>query len=309
MKIIGRTEESPIATVFIAEDESGRKIEFVESTQPPLTHKEKWVLIISTLYGCPVDCSFCDAGGKYLGRVGLDALRHQVDYAVGNRWPDGFIDAGRFKIQFARMGEPAFNPFVLDFLEEIPGRYRYRHFIPSLSTIAPHGTEKFFERLLGIKKRLYDETFQLQFSIHTLDPEQRETMIPVKKWSFAAMQDYAKDFYSAGGKKLTLNFALTRGSVLDPEQLSKHFGSDVFLIKITPVNPTAKARKNGIDSLISRHAGSYKVVEDLRAAGYEVILSIGEWEENQIGSNCGQYVNGIEAGSIDGAYCYRVIGV
>lgn len=34
-----------------------------------------------------------------------------------------------------------------------------------------------------------------------------------------------------------------------------------------------------------------KLVEQLRGVGYyEVILSIGELEENQIGSNCGQYV-------------------
>ena len=31
-------------------------------------------------------------------------------------------------------------------------------------------------------------------------------------------------------------------------------------------------------------------MEELRAAGYEVIVSIGEVEENHIGSNCGQYV-------------------
>ena len=36
--------------------------------------------------------------------------------------------------------------------------------------------------------------------------------------------------------------------------------------------------------------GDYKVIEDLKAAGYQVILSIGEVEENRIGSNCGQYV-------------------
>jgi 23S rRNA (adenine2503-C2)-methyltransferase len=28
----------------------------------------------------------------------------------------------------------------------------------------------------------------------------------------------------------------------------------------------------------------------MRSAGYDVILSIGEVEENRIGSNCGQYV-------------------
>jgi len=34
----------------------------------------------------------------------------------------------------------------------------------------------------------------------------------------------------------------------------------------------------------------YPVIDKLRSSGYEVILSIGEVEENRIGSNCGQYV-------------------
>ena len=32
------------------------------------------------------------------------------------------------------------------------------------------------------------------------------------------------------------------------------------------------------------------VAEAMRTAGYDVIVSIGEVEENEIGSNCGQYV-------------------
>jgi 23S rRNA (adenine2503-C2)-methyltransferase len=33
-----------------------------------------------------------------------------------------------------------------------------------------------------------------------------------------------------------------------------------------------------------------QIVKDFKAQGFEVILSIGEVEENKIGSNCGQFV-------------------
>ncbi|MBU2651889.1 MAG: radical SAM protein [Bacteroidetes bacterium] len=308
MNIIAKTPESSIARVYVAEDEAGRKFEFVESTQPPLTIQDKWVLILSTLYGCPVGCTFCDAGGQYKGRIGLDGLRFQVDTLVKERWQDGLIDTGKFKIQFARMGEPSFNPHVLEFLEEIPTRYLYRSFIPSLSTIGAAGTEGFFTKLLSIKKRLYDRDFQLQFSIHTLDEAQRDLMIPVKKMGFREIVDYADRFYSPEGKKITLNFALAEGSLINAETMLKHFDPNLFLIKITPVNPTFKAIENNVSSLVTKDRLDISIVQELREAGYEVILSIGEWEENRIGSNCGQYIQSMEQGRLENAYCYEIKG-
>ena len=279
MRVISRTKEHEIASVFIAENEEGRRVEFVESTQPPMDISKKWVIIVSTLFGCPVDCKFCDAGG---------------DYSVKYRFPSGVPETDKFKIQFARMGEPAFNPAVLEALERIPEIYPVENFIGSLSSIAPHGTDAFFEKLLLIKKKYYDQTFQLQFSLHSTDEEQRNMLIPVKKWSFEKMAEFGKRFYSEGGKKITLNFALGKDNILDPQRLLNHFDPALFLIKITPVNPTFKAQLNNIDSLIVRGEKEYAVVNALKAKGYNVILSIGEWEENQIGSNCGQYIKAMD---------------
>ena len=42
-------------------------IEFAESIQPPIPSEEKWVIILSCLYGCPVKCLMCDAGQNYQG--------------------------------------------------------------------------------------------------------------------------------------------------------------------------------------------------------------------------------------------------
>ena len=50
------------------------------------------------------------------------------------------------------------------------------------------------------------------------------------------------------------------------------------------------AKENKIASHILPEKGKYEIIDALREAGYEVILSIGELEENDIGSNCGQYV-------------------
>ncbi|RLD82567.1 MAG: radical SAM protein [Bacteroidetes bacterium] len=308
MRVISKTQEHEIASVFVAENGDGKLIEFVESTQPPMVISKKWVIIVSTLFGCPVDCKFCDAGGDYKGKLSAADIFFQIDYLVNHRFPSGVPETDKFKVQFARMGEPSFNPAVLEVLEQFPGKYPIDNFVASLSSIAPHGTDNFFEELLRIKKGLYDQSFQLQFSVHSTDVEQRNMLMPVTKWSFGKMAAYGERFYSEGGKKITLNFALGKDNILDPHTLKQYFDPDIFLVKLTPVNPTFKARLNNIDSLIVRGEKEYPVVDGLKAVGYEVILSIGEWEENKIGSNCGQYIKALDESCHvpEGSYSYKL---
>ena len=296
--------------MYIARNDSGRMVEFVESIQPPFNIREKWVLIVSTLFGCPVDCSFCDAGGNYKGRLAKEEILFQIEYPVLKRFPDRFIDSEKFKIQFSRMGEPSFNHAVLDVLEELPDHFKWKTFIPSLSTIAPIGTNRFFDRLGEIKHRLYPESFQLQFSLHSTSVKQRDEWLPVKKWSFSQIAEYGKHFYQPEGKKITLNFAVAENSIIEAKELRKHFSPDIFLVKLTPVNPTYKADANKIRSGIDGDGDrSRDLIRSLSDEGFEVVLSIGEMEENRIGSNCGQYVQRLlhECDKLDDAYDYKLL--
>ncbi|MCG3219534.1 MAG: hypothetical protein H7643_11155 [Candidatus Heimdallarchaeota archaeon] len=190
------------------------------------------------------------------------------------------------------MGEPAYNPNVLSVLRKLPEIYNIPGFIPSISTIAPSNTSSFFEELLEIKKQLYSNgKFQLQFSIHSTDDRFRDKIIPTKKWSLAQIADYGKRFYQAGDRKITLNFALAKDTPFDPEVLIKHFDPSLFLIKITPINPTYSAQENKlVTHFTSENDKEDPLIHSLKSYGYDVILSIGELEENQIGSNCGQYI-------------------
>lgn len=309
MKVIAKTGREDIATVYIAEFENGKRVEFTESIQPPLTREQKWVIIISSLFGCCINCQFCDAGGNYTGKLSKEQLFAQIDYPVKNRYPDGVITSEKFKIQFARMGEPSLNENVLDVLEELPERYVAPGLLPSISTVAPAGTDRFFERLLEIKNKLYKTGFQMQFSIHTTDFDRRNELIPVKKWDFKAISDYGKDFYNEGDKKITLNFAYSGNLPVNPHELRKYFTPERFIIKVTPVNPTVKAVSNNLVSgVISKDS---QIIKDFNEAGYDVILSVGELEENLIGSNCGQFLANYEKEkkALQSGYTYPLVGV
>ncbi len=308
MRVVARAGTEDVAVVYIGETGDGRLVEFVESLEPPIPRHKKWVLIVSTLFGCPVGCRFCDAGKFYTGRLSREEILSQIDYLVTNRYPGRKVPVEKFKIQFARMGEPAFNSDVLDVLEELPDLYDAPGLMPSLSTIAPEGVDGFFERLLGIKRDVYQGRFQLQFSIHTTDPDLRDWLMPVKRWPLGKIASYGESFHRTGDRKITLNFALARGMLLNAEELRRHFSPNTFLIKITPVNPTIQARRNGIHSGVTPDGDNGEVLDSLEREGYEVILSIGELEENHIGSNCGQYLlrHARETERLAGGYTYDV---
>ncbi len=224
MKVIASAGREDIAMVYIGEGRDGNLVEFVESLQPPLPRQKKWVLLVSTMYGCPIGCKMCDAGGYYKGKPSMDDILDQIDFLVQQRYPDRIIPCEQWKIQFARMGEPALNSAVLSVLDELPRRYQAAGLMPSLSTVAPRGAERFFERLLEIKNTHYSRgNFQFQFSIHTTDENMRSELIPVKKWSFAEMAAYGERFYSRLDRKITLNFALSRNMPVEPAVLISYF--------------------------------------------------------------------------------------
>ena len=155
-----------------------------------------------------------------------------------------------------------------------------------------HGrnSEAFFEKLRGINRDIYRGRFQLQFSLHTTDAAKRDWLLPPKKWSFEEIARYGERFFIDGGRKITLNFALAEGMPLDAAELFRWFDPEKFLVKLTPVNPTCEADRSGVVSSIRPGSDDEKVISPLREIGYEVLLSIGELEENHIGSNCGQYI-------------------
>ncbi|MBD3191880.1 MAG: radical SAM protein [Candidatus Heimdallarchaeota archaeon] len=300
MEIVAKFGYEDLAVLYVGK-KNEKYVEFVESTQPPIPREEKWVLIISTMYGCPVGCPMCDAGSYYKGKMTTEEMFEQIDYLVKQRYPKGEIPAKKFKIQFARMGEPVLNPNVLTVIEQLPERYDAPGLMPCISTIAPRKGTAFMEKLLNIKKKQYTNgRFQLQFSIHTTDEKIREKVIPYKKWSLKEIAEYGKRFYEEGKKarKITLNFAAEKENPIEIEKIVELFDPETFLIKLTPINPTEQVKTRKLESLIDpeKERVAQKIVAAFEKEGFQTILSIGELEENKIGSNCGQHALKFENG-------------
>ena len=295
MKIVDEIGSEDLAKVYVGQI-GQHKVEFVESIQPPNTREQKWVLVISCLIGCPVKCLMCDAGQECHGVLSKEQIFEQIDHMVDRRYPDRVIPVEKFKVQFTRMGEPVFNPAVLDVLEELPLRYKAPGLIPSVSTVAPKNDRGFLKRLTDIKNKHYGNgNFQMQFSVHTTDEALRDKLIPIKKYSFKDISDFGEKFFNPGDKKITLNFIVMKDYPIDSEVLKNNFNPEKFIIKLTPLNPTSTAVDNSLKTELDPYDGNSVsgLIKSLTDAGFESLLSIGELEENQIGSNCGQYISSV----------------
>jgi 23S rRNA (adenine2503-C2)-methyltransferase len=306
MKILAEYGRDDLAKVYVAQmrehlssEENHHKycVECVESMQPPFPREKKWVLIVSSMYGCPIHCRMCDAGGGFSGCLNVKEILAQIKFMVCRRFPEGKPHTAKFKIQFARMGEPSLNPAVLEALEQLVRLYNTPALHISVSSVAPRTTtsQTFFNKLLQIKNKYYQHgRFQLQFSVHTTDEQKRDELIPVRKWSLEKMASYGKRFFCSqqGDRKITLNFAPIVGYPIDVETIYHYFDPDVFLIKLTPVNPTFRSQETSLVSALDPNnpSSSDELIQLFRKRGYEVILSIGVLEENLIGSNCGQFI-------------------
>ncbi len=299
MKVVYEGGDWNIAKVYAAYLRGNPRyvVEFVDSLSGSPSLNEKWVLIVSSQFGCPVGCLFCDASVFYRGNLTAEEMLAQVDFMVRRRYPDGTVPARKFKVQFARMGEPALNDAVIDAILEIPRRYRAPGYMPCVSTVAPAGRDEWFERLLHINHTVFRGAFQLQFSVHSTSERERDRLVPIRKWGLEEIAEYGERFY-AGGRKVTLNFAISPRTEVDSRIISEHFDPRVFALKFTPVNPTERAERHGMVNVFTeREANRYHFLKDLREMGYDVIVSIGELVENEIGSNCGQLVMRLHTGT------------
>lgn len=266
-------------------------VETVDGLTPPLLRHEKWIVNVSTQFGCPVRCPFCDAAEAFHGNCTADELLAQVRWAL-DRHPADVAACRKLKVHFARMGEPSLNDAVLEALERLPAEAPSPGLWACLATVAPRGRDAWFEDLLQVKEQLFHGRFQLQFSVQSTDPSERARLIPVPHWSLARIAAYGRRFHRPGDRRVVLNLALARGVAFDPAEVQRHFEPDAFAIKLTPVNPTARGQANGLATVLRSEddAAVRRAADVLLEQGYDVVLSVGDAREDRVGSNCGQAV-------------------
>ena len=272
-------------------------------TPMPLT--EKWVITISTQYGCSMGCNFCDV--PKVG-PGVNTTYHDMldQIKEGLLLHPEITYTKRLNIHFARMGEPTFNGNVLDVAmclkRNIYDFWRSSRVIhPVVSTMLPKNN-RYLESFLdiwcnGVKNNLYKGDAGLQFSINSTDEEQRREMFAGNALPLIEVARIGRMLPRPVGRKYALNFALADDYIIDAEKLSQLFSSNKFMVKITPLHRTTACDNNGIiTSLGYTSFTPYKEVEaNLKKAGFDVIVFVPSYDEDLGMITCG---NAILSGSL-----------
>ncbi len=270
-----------------------KEINGVKHTDVDLT--QKWVATISTQKGCPMNCKFCDCP-KYgfFGNASVEELAYQIETILQN---ETIKNTDRFNVHFARMGEPTFNPNVLAFakgqLRELVAKYIVAQTVhPVVSTMLPKNNNnltKFVLDWCNIKNIDYRGEAGLQFSINSTDDTQRDYQFNKKSLSLAEISALAKTLPQPIGRKYTLNFAVTKDTILDAERLTQLFDPKKFIVKITPIHETKSAVKNGFD--VTTSYDDYDVYRQferpLVEMGWDVIVFVPSHEEDSDRITCG----------------------
>lgn len=259
--------------------------------------EKKWVVTISSQYGCSMGCRFCDV--PKVGR-GLNAtfndIKRQVMSAISLH-PE-VKNTERLNLHYARMGEPTFNFNVLDSAYYFSGIFQERKwgFHPVVSTIMPYGNTRlreFIERWLDFKDSAGGNA-GLQLSINTTDEEVRNKTMPhsmVLKAISNTFYDILAHREIPSGRKITLNFALT-GADVDAVKLRDLFSPRYFICKLTPMHNTMAVVKGNLitDGGYDHYYPYAKVEGELKSVGFDVIVFIPSKEEDESRITCGNAI-------------------
>lgn len=261
--------------------------------------ESKWVITISTQYGCSMGCGFCDVPKVGRGRnVTINDLINQVETAI--RLHPEVKHTKRLNIHYARMGEPTFNEDVLwharmfvrtDIEILLPSSLAH----PVLSTMMPKNNRHLEEYLIAwcdMKNKEYNGDAGLQLSINSTNNEQREEMFGGSALTLEDVADIAGRLPAPKGRKYALNFALADGYDVNPGWLAALFDTNDFMVKITPMHRTISCKENNIDTSEGyKYYAPYKKIEEgLQAYGFDVIVFVPSIEEDVSKITCGNAI-------------------
>lgn len=257
--------------------------------------EDKWVVTVSTQYGCSMGCRFCDVPkvGPGTNATLLDLLA-QVQISLA-RHPEVY-HTDRLNLHYARMGEPTFNEAVITSARILHKEIKERRewgFHPVVSTMLPRhnkNLEGFLRHWIGLKIEFKGDA-GLQLSINTTDEEFRRRDFNGNALSLADASDMFKRLPPPIGRKFALNFALT-GAPIDGNILSDLFRPDWFMCKLTPMHEALSAKTNGYfnKNMYSDYSQYEFVEENLKRAGYDVLVFVPSFEEDAGRITCGNAI-------------------
>ena len=171
------------------------------------TFYDRTVICCSVMSGCPVGCSFCGTGSKFVRNLNKDEIVEQINIVLTDK---GLIDdindkCKKLQFMFMSMGEPMLNFQEVELaIRELNKKFSNADLL--LSTIGCDNDEV-FGRIVNLSKEI--SKVGLQFSIHKSNDLERNKLIPFKKkMSLKKIRDAGIIWWKETGRKPYLNYCV-----------------------------------------------------------------------------------------------------
>lgn len=271
---------------------------------------EKWVITLSTQYGCVMKCRFCDCPKiKFRGNATVGDMIQQIKTAIDLNTtlnPD-LCYTDRLNIHFARCGEPMFNTKNVFFLAadiqynklayQKSWGLRVETIHPVFTTCLPKQISSFNTLLklrewCDIKNELYSGQAGLQLSINSTNDEQRNEMFNDGVYNLEDVARFCSKLPEPVGRKYCLNFALADGYEVDAKLLFEMFDPNNFMCKITPIHNNNACKENGIitNDGYNTYTPYKDVEENLKEVGFDVLVFVPSRDEEDSLVTCGNLI-------------------
>lgn len=245
---------------------------------------KRTVICCSTMSGCPVGCTFCGTGKKFIRNLTSVEIVDQIKRVLYDRGiEDVNSKAERFQIMFMSMGEPMLN------WEEVEKAIRilnvmYPNADLLLSTVGIRDKAA-AQGIAEISKEI--SKVGLQFSVHKSTDEARTELIPFKnKFSLKDIRDYGLLWWAQTGRKVYLNYCVT-----EDNNKQEDFERLTTLFSPTAFNFTFSVVSNADEQDKDRRLSELEEVQDFAnkfvAAGYNTRV-FNPAGQDDIGGGCGQ---------------------
>lgn len=245
---------------------------------------ERTVICCSTMSGCPVGCTFCGTGNKFIRNLTAGEIVKQILTVLEDKNITDIGDKGkRFQIMFMSMGEPLLNwdevESAICSLHEL-----YPNAELLLSTIAPNKRDV-WKRVIDISKKI--DKVGLQFSIHKSNDLERDELIPYKnKLTLNEIRDIGIIWWKETGRHPYLNYCIdgTNNTALDALYLTQMFSPVVFNFTFSVV---CSADENMKDAGFRELQTVRKFEQIFAERGYNTRIFNPDGQDD-IGGGCGQ---------------------
>lgn len=246
---------------------------------------KRTVICCSTMSGCPVGCTFCGTGKRFIRNLSSEEIVQQIVEVLTSQGIEHDINnrCEKFQIMFMSMGEPMLNwNEVENAIVILNNKYPNAQLL--LSTIGVDNDET-FGRMIKLSKQI--DKVGLQFSIHKSNDDDRNLLIPYKnKMPLWKIRDAGIMWWKETGRKPYLNYCIdgTNNSKEDATRLKTLFSPIIFNLTFSVVCSADETMKEaGYKELEKINEFSNIFIED----GYNVRVFNPNGQDD-IGGGCGQ---------------------